>query len=93
MADIVLNPIRVTLDPPAPPGVDFGNIFVHGGGAARWSEMTGKPFETIGENLKVVGGALCVDTAPNVEQDNTKPITSAAVYTEVGNINALLALI
>lgn len=25
-----------------------------------------------------------------VEQDNTLPITSAAVYTEVGNINALL---
>lgn len=28
-----------------------------------------------------------------VEEDNTKPITSAAVYTEIGNINALLATI
>lgn len=28
-----------------------------------------------------------------VEQDNTLPITSAAVYTEIGNINALLATI
>ena len=28
-----------------------------------------------------------------VEEDNTKPITSAAVYTEIGNINALLAAI
>ena len=28
-----------------------------------------------------------------VEGGNTKPITSAAVYTEVGNINALLATI
>ena len=63
------------------------------GGASAWSEITGKPFDTIGENLKVVNGALTVDTAPNVQQDNTKPITSAAVYTEVGNINALLALI
>lgn len=27
------------------------------------------------------------------EQDNTKPITAAAVYTTVGNINALLATI
>lgn len=93
MSDIVLNPIRVTLDEPTLPGVDFGDIFIHGGGATSWSELTGKPFETIGDNLKVVNGALTVDTAPNVEQDNTKPITSAAVYTEVGNINALLELI
>lgn len=63
------------------------------GGASSWSNLTDKPFETIGDNLKIVGRALTVDTAPNVEQDNTKPITSAAVYTEVGNINALLALI
>lgn len=64
-----------------------------GGGSSTWSELLEKPFESIGSNLKVVNGALCVDTAPNVEQDNTKPITSAAVYVEVGNINALLALI
>lgn len=64
-----------------------------GGGASSWNDLTGKPFSTIGENLKVVGGALTVDTAGAVQQDNTKPITSAAVYTEVGNINALLALI
>lgn len=34
---------------------------------------------------------LAVDTANAVEQDNTKPITSSAVYAVVGNINALLA--
>lgn len=34
---------------------------------------------------------LSVDTADAVEQDNTKPITSAAVFAEVGNIAALLA--
>lgn len=33
---------------------------------------------------------LSVNTAKNVEQDNTKPVTSAAVYTVVGNINAIL---
>lgn len=34
-------------------------------------------------------------TAPaqRAEADNTLPITSAAVYTEIGNINALLATI
>lgn len=34
-----------------------------------------------------------VTPASSVEQDNTRPITAAAVYTEVGNINALLATI
>nr|DAE57970.1 MAG TPA: hypothetical protein [Caudoviricetes sp.] len=32
-----------------------------------------------------------VDTANVVEEDNTKPVTSAAVYVEIGNIEALLA--
>lgn len=31
--------------------------------------------------------------ASSAEQDNTLPITAAAVYTEIGNINALLATI
>lgn len=47
----------------------------------------------IGDGLKLdpATNTLSVDTADKVEQDNTKPVTSAAVYTEVGNINALLA--
>lgn len=49
----------------------------------------------IGPGLKLDAetNTLSVDTAEIVEKDNTKPITSAAVYTEVGNINALLATI
>lgn len=31
--------------------------------------------------------------ANHAEADNTRPITAAAVYTEIGNINALLATI
>ena len=34
-----------------------------------------------------------VAPANRAEQDNTRPITAAAVYTEIGNINALLATI
>lgn len=34
-----------------------------------------------------------ITPANAVEEDNTRPITAAAVYTEVGNINALLATI
>lgn len=45
------------------------------------------------ETLKLEDGILSVNTADKVEEDNTLPVTSAAVYTEVGNINALLATI
>lgn len=38
-------------------------------------------------------GAAWVAPANSAEQDNTRPITAAAVYTELGNINALLATI
>lgn len=34
-----------------------------------------------------------ITPASSAEQDNTRPITAAAVYTEIGNINALLATI
>ena len=34
-----------------------------------------------------------VTPASDAEEDNTRPITSAAVYKEIGNINALLATI
>lgn len=49
----------------------------------------------IGDGLKLdtKTNTISVDTATAVERDNTKPITSAAVYTEVGNINALLETI
>lgn len=46
----------------------------------------------IGENLKITkDGVLSVDTANAVEKDNTKPVTSAAVHVEIGNIEVLLA--
>ena len=62
---------------------------------ARSSGGSGGGGYTIGEGLKLdaATNTLSVDTAEIVEKDNTKPVTSAAVYTEVGNINALLATI
>lgn len=48
----------------------------------------------VGEDLAVTStGLLSVVKANQVEQDNTHPITAAAVYTEVGNIDALLQTI
>lgn len=38
-------------------------------------------------------GVLNVVTAEDAEQNNTLPITSAAVYTKIGNIDALLSAI
>ena len=42
------------------------------------------------ETLIVKNGVLCVNTINDVQQDNTLPITSAAVYATVGNISAIL---
>lgn len=47
----------------------------------------------IGSGLAVKDGVLLVDVANNAEKDNTRPITAAAVYTQIGNINALLETI
>lgn len=62
---------------------------------ARQSGGGGGGGYQIGPGLKLDAetNTLSVDMADTVEKDNTKPVTSAAVYTEVGNINALLATI
>ena len=62
-------------------------------GAFNWSSIKEKPFERLGESLKVTEGVLSVNTTNNMEQDNTLPITSAGVYATVGNIEALLKTI
>lgn len=51
------------------------------------------PKFSIGNGLKFENNMLSVDTADIVEKDNTKPVTSAAVYAEIGNIEALLAIL
>lgn len=52
----------------------------------------GGSFET-DETLTLKDGVLSVNTADAVEQDNTLPVTSAAVHTTVGNIEILLQTI
>jgi len=47
----------------------------------------------VGSGLKIADGTLSVDTADAAQPDNTQPITSAAVYTQIGNIEVLLAQI
>lgn len=48
----------------------------------------------VGENLDITDdGTLSVTTTDEAEGDNTKPITSKAVHTIVGNIDVLLSII
>lgn len=45
----------------------------------------------VGDHLAITdSGRLSVTVSEDIEGDNTHPITAAAVYTEIGNINALL---
>lgn len=64
-----------------------------GSGGTSSSGGSGGTSFTTDETLSLKNGVLSVNRATAVEQDNTLPITSAAVYTEVGNINALLSTI
>ena len=52
-------------------------------------ELTNPKYD-IGKGLKLVGDTLSVDTTDEVAYDNTKPITSSAVYTTIGNIQSIL---
>lgn len=59
-----------------------GRVTGGGSGGVMWQ---------VGDGLKLEDGVLSVDTADAVEEDNTRPVTSAAVYTQLGNVEALLA--
>lgn len=48
---------------------------------------------TTDNTLKLVNGVLGVNTADTAEEGNTLPITSAAVASTVGNIEAILKTI
>ena len=47
----------------------------------------------VGDKLSLVDGILNVKTADEVSEDNTLPVTSAAVHSTVGNIEILLKTI
>lgn len=72
----------------------LGQTVVVGGTILRPATTTSLGGIIVGEDLQITqSGVLSVTKANQIEQDNTHPITAAAVYTEVGNINALLQTI
>lgn len=53
----------------------------------------GRPGQLLAKHSDTSYDVEWISPATSAERDNTRPITSAAVYTEIGNINALLATI
>lgn len=59
------------------------------GQSVKWESIADKP--GLAPSLALKDGQLAVVTAAAAEQDNPLPITSAAVYEQLGQVNALLA--
>lgn len=71
-----------------------GSLQASGGGRMKPATTSSLGGIIVGSDLQITEeGVLSVWKADSVQEDNTHPITSAAVYTEVGNINALLETI
>lgn len=72
----------------------LGQTVVVGGTILRPATKSTLGGVIVGEDLDITSsGVLSIIKANSAEQDNTHPITAAAVYTEIGNINALLQTI
>ena len=67
-----------------------GDVQIHAELGVTFSDGGGGINYIIGDGLKLDGRTLSVDTANAVEKDNTKPVTSAAVHVQLGNVEALL---
>ena len=74
--------------------IEIGGVIIN-----RYEGMIPATTETlggiiVGDHLDVTPeGRLSVHVTNTFSDDNTDPVTAAAVYSEIGNINALLATI
>jgi len=71
----------------------FSAIITGEGGSAAELPDGGKSGDYLVKNAGLDAGAEWISPATAVEANNTRPVTSAAVYEAIGNINALLAQI
>lgn len=78
----------------ATPAVDGITIIEGGGGPIVPATTETLGGIIVGDDLTITEeGRLSVDKTDEFSADNTKPVTASAVYTQIGNINALLATI
>lgn len=93
--------VQSIVDKAVPPDGTVGYVLTKGVDGNTWAPQTGGGggggggSYIIGAGLKYDrnSNTLSVDTTDVPEQDNTKPITSAGVYTTLGNIDVLLGTI
>lgn len=73
---------------------DEGRVLTVFGGEPEWRDAEAHGVDLdVGNGLKMEGKVLSVDLAEGIEGDNTLPVSSALVFTTVGNIDALLKTI
>lgn len=75
-----------------PMGVETA-INAGGGGYINPIPRGGEPGDLLAKKGDADYSVEWITPANSPEEDNTRPITAAAVYTEIGNINALLETI
>lgn len=87
--------IQAKIDAAVPPDGTPGTVLTKTDQGTAWREGGAAGGYQIGAGLKLdtLTNTLAVDTTNDIGQDNTLPVTSAAVYTAVGNIDALLTTI
>lgn len=88
-----IQQVQEIINAAVPPEGTTGYVLTKTEDGTEWAEPQGGGGGgnyIIGDGLKLEGRTLSVDTANVVEKDNTKPVTSAAVHVELGNIEALL---
>lgn len=72
---------------------DEGKVLTVKDGVTVWGVASGGSAFQIGHGLLLEDNVLSVNVVNDAEKDNTLPITSAAVYTTIGNIDSLLQTI
>lgn len=91
LAEQLTQQMRGELTAAVPEDGQPGQVLTCTEAGNAWADPRGGYQIGAGLTLDPDTNTLRVDTAEAVEQDNTRPVTSAAVYTTVGNIDALLA--